>query len=147
MSIGFALIAAQLVSSTAVTPEEFRREVALHHVCFTDKVMEDTGYREMGFLYLDRGENLPNVALVRAQKDLPPLFEKGVVTAARRESEADKNSLIAFVEGERGGQPANLEIRLSRKKGDGLSVKLSLSQDGRDREYFCGVDPKREKDK
>lgn len=140
-----ALLVIQAAQSSVVAPEEFRRKVALHHMCLTDKVMEDTGYRELGLLYLDREGNLANVALTR--KDRPALFEKGLVTAVRSEKDAAETRVIASLNGEREGRPATLTMTLSRKTGDGLGVALTLSQGGRDRQYKCFPDIRRDQDK
>ncbi|WP_432770637.1 MAG: hypothetical protein HEQ22_07860 [Sphingopyxis sp.] len=137
-------LAAQAVQTSVVAPEEFRRKVGLHHMCITDEVMQDTGYRELGLLYVDRGENLPDVALVR--KNRPALFEKGLVTAARSEQDDEGSRLIASLKGEREGRPADLTMTLNRKKGDGLGVTLLLSQAGRGREYSCFPDIRKEQE-
>lgn len=142
--IGVVLLAAQSANVSAVLPEEFRRKVALHHMCLTDDVMEDTGYRELGLLYLERGDNLPNVALTR--KGRPALFEKGVVTEASGEKYEGGSNVVATLAGEREGKPANLTITLQRKEGDGMAVKLMLSQDGRVRNYRCVPDIRKEQE-
>ena len=135
--IWLALLAAEVTTPSIVVPEEFRRKAAFQHMCITDKIMEDTGYKELGLLNIERGGNLPNFALVRAQKDRPALFEKGLVTEAFGKKNAEDSWVTAKLIGERDGRPANLDVTLKNKTGDGMAVTLVLTQDGRTREFRC----------
>lgn len=135
----FLLLAAQAAGMSAVAPEEFRGKVSLHHMCLTDEVMPDTGYKELGLLRVERGENLPNVALT-SNGGRPALFEKGLVTEASGGKDGESSRVIALLKGERDGKPADLTITLERKDKYGMAVNLTLTQNGRIREYRCFPD-------
>jgi hypothetical protein len=135
--IAVFLISAQAATPSAVAPEEFRRKVEFQHMCISDAIMPDTGFRELGLLNVKRGENLPDFALVRSQKDKPALFEKGIVTAADGIKNDAGSRVTAILTGEREGRPAKLTVILTRKTGDGMGLDLLLTQDERVREYRC----------
>ena len=123
------------VQTVAVEPEEFRRKVALRHMCVTEQATE-SGYKEVGLLRLERGENLANVAVTKPASQAP-MFEKGIVTAARSEKEADVTRIIASLEGEHAGHPAKLTITLTMKTNDGMAVALDLSEAGKNLRFRC----------
>ena len=128
-------LAIPAVHTSVVAPDEFRRKVALRHMCVTEQATE-SGYKEVGLLRLERGDNLANVAVTKPANQ-PPMFEKGIVTAARSETGADTTRLIAYLNGERAGRPAKLTITLTMKKNDGMAVALDLSEEGKNLQFRC----------
>jgi hypothetical protein len=136
--IALALIAAQATEITELAPDVFRRQVALHHMCITDQPTE-SGYKEIGLLYLDAGENLPNVTVTA--KDRAAFFEKGIVTAVKIEKSVEAKRWIASMKGERQGRPAQLQMTLTRKTASpGMGVDLNLSENGKDTRFRCMPD-------
>ena len=136
--IWLALLLAHPPETSEVAPAEFRRKVALHHMCVTEQAT-DSGYKEVGLIYLERGENAANVAVTKVGNQ-PPMFEKGIVTAVRSEKEPNVTRMFVSVAGEQGGRPAQLEITLTLKESDGMGVSLNLSQGSKGLRFRCFPD-------
>ncbi len=136
-----ALLALQSAGSGTMTPEDFRQRLVLRHMCITNDVMADTGYRELGLLFADRGGNLPTIGLTRSKTTDPAHFQQDLVTAVTVETSADRSLVTAQVAGERQGRPAAMTIAIERKLGDGTGIDLTLTQDGLPtRHYRCWPD-------
>ena len=131
--IDLILVADPPAAVSTMTPDEFRRSVRLHSVCITETPTE-AGGKELAELYVEPGENLPNVALGKTAGQ-PPMFEQGSVTSVKTETEAAVTSLVAVLQGQRGGRPAQLRILFPTKWGE--SVRAILSQDNRDLRFEC----------
>lgn len=139
------LLGLQSASPSTMTPDEFRQRLVLRHMCITNEVMADTGYRELGMLYVDRGSNLPNIALTRSIATDPPHFEHGVATSVVAETNSDGSLVTARLAGERLGQPAEMTIAIEQKIGDGTGIALTLTQEGLPtRQFRCWPDRPRE---
>lgn len=130
-----AFLALQGVETFEVAPEEFRRKVEFRHFCVTDQVTQ-SGYKEVGMLEIERGENLPNFALTKSA-DRPPMFEKGIVAAVRGEKTHDETRLIASLNGERGGSAAVLVLTVAIHKRGYTNVSLQLTGGGERLTLFC----------
>lgn len=119
-------------TKTSVSPDEYRRKIAYYHVCVTE-VLQETGFRELGVLDLDTGENLPVIAL--ASNGPSHQFENGIVASVDVEKDDAGFVLYAHIIGERNGSPAKLMIRDEQKRY--RVVTATLEQSDLKREYEC----------
>lgn len=118
-----------------VAPEEFRRKVAFQHVCITD-VLPETGYRELGRLDVEKGDNTPTVRLF--SNGPSHHFENGYVTRVDTQKGDDLVVFFAHLTGERNGGPATLVIRDEHNSSLGTRVVTAeLEFEGGTREYQC----------
>ena len=123
------------LEANTVTPEEFRRKIAFLHVCVTE-VLPETGFRELGRLDVERGDNTPSVQLF--SNGPSHLFENGFVTRVDTRKGDNLLVLYAHLVGERNGQPATLVIRDEHNTGKGTrQVTATLEFKGGSREYQC----------
>ncbi|MFU7528571.1 hypothetical protein [Qipengyuania sp. ASV99] len=130
-------LAAELgpVGANTVAPEEFRQKVAFLHVCITD-VLPETGYRELGTLDVEKGNNAPTVRLF--SNGPSHQFENGYITRVDTQKGDDIVVFYAHLTGERDGGPATLVIRDEHNAGRGTRVVTAkLEFDGGTREYQC----------
>ena len=136
--IGSVFLALQSPVASEVAPEEFRRKVGLHHMCLTDHATA-SGYKEVGLLYLARGENVADVALSKPANQ-PPMFEKGLVTQVKSEKEDGLTRIVATLNGQRSARAAQMVITLSLRHGDGMGVSVNLLQGGEHLQLRCFPD-------
>ena len=109
-------------AASSVAPEEFRRKVELSRACLSETPME-SGFKELGQLDLEPGDNLPNIVLTKSAGQ-PAMFDQGLVTDVEVEKQDDTTRLIATVKGQRMAQPAELKITISTKPGARPNVTL-----------------------
>ena len=139
-------LALQSTNVGGMTPEEFRQRLVLRHMCITTDVMADTGYRELGRLYVDQGANLPNIGLTRSTATDAAHFEQGLVTAVTVETSPDRSLVTAQLAGERHGRPAEMAVAIERRVGDGTGIALTLTQEGLPtRRFRCWPDIPRDR--
>ena len=130
-----ALLLASLsppIAEAKVEPAEFRRKVEYQHVCITE-VLPETGFRELGRLDLQRGENIAEIKL--ASNGPRHHFENGMVERVDTQDFDDGVALIVHVTGERQGQPAKLVIRDEHRRY--RHITAALTQGELKREYRC----------
>jgi hypothetical protein len=133
-----ALLLAQAASSETMTPEMFRQGLELQHLCITDTVLSDTGFRELGRLNVERGQNLPDIALIRSRPQDPPHFENGIVASVSIEVIGPLRRWTATINGERSGRPALAVLVIEREGNRSGGITLNVFQDGLpSRRYNC----------